>query len=231
VGRPIGYLSHFHALALEEAPGASLQEILLQEADTVAAMRRVAQALAAFHQADVAMTRHHALKDRLDELKKATNLLQWVCPHLRAEVLGVAGAVTAGLEEVPPRPTHRDLKVDHLFLDGDRVVFIDLGSFAAADPVLDPALLLAHLAAIPSRATVACQFSVPQDRVRTAARTFAEEYFTHAPRAWRSRLPAQYAGALLEVAASFFRHQEPRWPDKVAALLEEARDSLAGRVW
>jgi len=65
----------------------------------------------------------------------------------------------------------------------------------------------------------------------TAARVFAEEYFAHVPRAWRSRLPLHYAGAALEAAASFLRNLEPGWSEKMAALVEEARDSLAGRIW
>jgi hypothetical protein len=60
---------------------------------------------------------------------------------------------------------------------------------------------------------------------------FAEEYFAHVPRTWHDRLPFHYAGALLEVAHGFFRRQAPDWPGRIAGLVEEARDSLAGKVW
>ena len=225
VGRPIAYLNDLHALILEEAPGTSLQEILLQGGDTVAVMRKVARALAVFNQDEVATTRRHSPEDEIADLKRAGALLQWACPHLKAEVEAIVSAVVTGLEEVPPGPTHRDLKPDHILLDGDRVVFLDLDSFAGADPVLDPAHLLARLAALPSR------FPIPRRRMWTAARAFAEEYFAHVPRAWRSRLPLHYAGATLEAAASFLRNQEPNWSEKMATLVREARDSLAGRVW
>jgi Ser/Thr protein kinase RdoA (MazF antagonist) len=124
----------------------------------------------------------------------------------------------AGLEEVPISSVHRDLKTDHIFLNGDRTVFIDLDSFTRADPVLDPALLLAR-------------FPLPRQRTQKAAQAFVEEYFAYVPRAWRDRLPLHYAGALLRVAHGFFRGQEPHWSEKIAALVEEARDSLEGRVW
>ena len=71
----------------------------------------------------------------------------------------------------------------------------------------------------------------PHDWVRTAAQAFTEEYFAHVPKTWRCRLPLHYAGAALKVAVGFFRRQEPRWPETIAALVKEARDSLAGRVW
>jgi hypothetical protein len=226
VVRPLAYLSGLRTLLQEEAPGMPLEEIILRESDTTGAVRRVAQALAAFNQGDApATTRQYLLADQVADLERARRLLGWACPNLRLEVESIIEDVLAGLEEVPLRPTHRDLKPDHIFVDGDRTIFIDLDSFAKADPVLDPAHLLARLAAMPAL------FPVPRERTRAAAREFAEEYFAHVPSTWQERLPFHYAGTLLEVAHGFFRRQAPDWPDKIATLLEEARASLAGRVW
>ena len=63
------------------------------------------------------------------------------------------------------------------------------------------------------------------------AQAFAEECFSHVPRTWRRRLPIHYAVAVLKVSVGFFGRQVPGWPDKIAALVEQAGDSLAGRVW
>jgi hypothetical protein len=226
VVRPVAYLSDLRALILEEAPGTPLDEILLRDRDTTGALRRAAQALAAFNQSDApATTRPHLLADQVAVLERAGRVLGRACPHLRLEVESIIKGVSAGLEEVPLRPTHRDLKPDHIFLDGERTMFIDLDSFAKADPVLDPAYLLARLAAMPAL------FPIPRQRARTAAREFAKEYFAHVPRTWHDRLPFHYAGTLLKAAHGLFRRQAPDWPDKIATLLEEAKASLAGRVW
>src|SRR5215204_5602313 len=227
VVRPLAYLSDLRALILEEAPGTPLDEILLGDGDTTGAVRRVARALAAFNQGYApATTRRYLLADHAAYLERAGRLLGWACPHLRLEVESIIEGVLAGLEEVPLGPTHRDLKPDHIFVDGERTIFIDLDSFAKADPVLDPAYLLARLAVMPAL------FPVPRERTRAAAREFAEEYFAHVPGGWQERLPFHYAGRLLEVAQGFFRRQAPDWPDRIATLLEEARASLAGRrVW
>jgi hypothetical protein len=226
VARPLAYLSGLRTLLQEEAPGTSLEEILLGDGDTTGAVRRVAQALAAFNQDDVpAATRQYLLADQVADLERARRLLGWACPHLRLEVESIIEGVFAGLEEVPLGPTHRDLKPDHIFVDGDCTIFIDFDSLAKADPVLDPAHLLARLAAMPAL------FAIPRERTRAAAREFAEEYFAHVPSTWQERLPFHYAGRLLEVAHGFFRRQAPDWPDRIATLLEEARASLAGRVW
>ena len=225
VARPLAYLSEHRVLILEEAPGTPLDQILLGKSDTTAAVRRVAQALAAFNQGDApAMTRRHLLADQVAVMERARRLLGWACPHLREEVDSIIEGVSAGLEEVPLRPTHRDLKPDHIFVDGERTIFIDLDSLARADPVLDPAHLLVRLAK-------PAQFPIPPGRARAVAREFAEEYFSHVPEAWQERLPFHYAGALLKAAHGFFRRQAPDWPDRIETLLEEAKASLAGRVW
>src|SRR3712207_778079 len=57
VVRPVAYLSDLRALILEEAPATPLDEILLRERDTTGAVRRVAQALAAFNQGDAPATK------------------------------------------------------------------------------------------------------------------------------------------------------------------------------
>jgi hypothetical protein len=225
VVRPVAYLSDLRAFILEGAPGTPLEEILLGESDTTGAVRRVAQALAAFNQGDApATTRPHLLADEAAVLEKARRVLVRACPHLRVEVESIIEGILAGLEEVPLRPTHRDLSPDHIFVDGERTIFIDLDSLAKADPVLDPAHLLVRLAK-------PAQFPIPRQRARTAAREFAEEYFAHVPSTWQERLPFHYAGALLKAAQGFFRRQVPDWPDRIATLLEEARASLAGGVW
>jgi len=218
-------LSRLHAFFVEEAPGISLQQILLQGDDPVAAVGKVARALAAFHQGDVPTGRSHSYEHEISDLKQVRALLESICPQLSADVRGIISAVAMGLAEVPPAPTHRDLKAEHIFLDGDRVSFIALDSFAGADPVLDSAEVLAHLAAMPSLSLL------PRSRARMAAQTFAKEYFAQVPKSWRSRLPFHYAGANLHLAASIFRSQVPGWRDKVTALVGEARASLTGKVW
>lgn len=225
VAKPIIYLSDLHALFQEGVPGTPLQQVLFQGRDTALVMRRVARALAALHLDQVATMRHYGLQDEVAALKRAGQLLQWTCPHLGTAVEVIIGAVVAGLEDVPPCPTHGDLKADHILLDGDRLALLDLDCFAQADPILDSATFLAQLAGMTLR------FPVPHEQVRTDARTFAEEYFALVPRGWRSRLPLYYAGAVLKVAVGFFRRQEPCWPEKIAALVEEARGSLAGEIW
>jgi hypothetical protein len=222
VVRPITYMSQLRTLVLEEAAGTALQELLLEGRDSTAALRAVARAVAAFNQNDLEIPGLHSLADQVDDVKRASSLVQWACPQARADVKAITTAVLAGLDEVPPAPIHRDLKTDHIFLSGEHVIFIDLDSVVLGDPVRDPAHLFAHIAA-----RVGLD-SMPLEQARTAAAAFAEEYFTQVPESWRERFALHCAGALIEVAGGIFKRQEPNWPEKVTVAVEEAKLALSG---
>jgi streptomycin 6-kinase len=219
---PIAYLRELRTLVLEEGEGTSLQQLLLTAGDRAAAVRLVAKAVAAFNQDRLAITRHHSLIDQFDDLKQASSLVQWACPEMRAEARAITAAVIGGLKEVPPAPIHRDLKPDHIFLNGDRVIFIDLDSVALGDPVRDPAHLFAYIAA-----GVGLD-SMPPEQARAAAAALVEEYFAHVPKPWRKSFPTHCAGALIEVAGGIFRRQEPQWREKLTECVEEAQRVLEG---
>jgi hypothetical protein len=225
-GKTIAYLGGLRVLVQEEAHGTPLGEMLFRGDEAVPAVRKVARALAALHLGRVvAPLRRYPLQKEVALLQRRGGLLRVACPQRGPEIEEIVGAVVAGLEEVPPAPTHCDLKLDHVLLDGDDLTLLDFDVFAGADPILDVASISARIVSMPLSSPL------PHERARTLARTFAEEYFAHAPKAWRARLPFHYAGALLRVASGIFSVRPPGWPDKVEALLEEAKDSLEGRVW
>jgi hypothetical protein len=222
VVRPLAYLTELRTLALEEARGTALQQILLQGDDSGAALRAVARAVAAFNQEDLPLTERHSVADQIADVRRAASLVRWACPDLRARVEALTAAVVAGLTDVPPAPIHRDLKTDHIFLSGDQVIFIDLDSVVLGDPVRDPAHLVAHITA-----RVGLD-ALPADEARRAAEVFVDEYFAHVPPAWRRRFQLHRAGALIEVAGGIFKRQEPEWRAKVAAAVALAYRAAAG---
>lgn len=224
VVRPLAYLSEWRTLALEEVAGTTLQQLLLNDSDPLPAARSVARAVAAFNQDGLgtAASRlaHHPLAAQLQDVERAASLLQWACPNLHDAVQEITAALTAGLEETLASPIHRDLKPDHIFVSDDRVIFIDVDSVALGDAARDPAHLFAHMV------SGAGLDGMPSARRHAAAYAFVEEYFTRVPNRWRHRHALHCAGALLEVAGGIFKHQEPRWRDKVTAAVQEARSCL-----
>lgn len=228
MGRPIAYLSDLRTLIQEEVSGTSFRAILRREDEVIPAARKVARALAALHLNEhmVMPRRRPSWKEKeVATLERVGELLQRARPHLRSEIREIVRTVISGLEEVPPAPTHGDLKLEHIVFDGHRLVLLDLDKFAGADPILDVAHVLAPLVNATQRSLVR------HGRREAAARAFVEEYFAHAPEAWRTRLPFHYASAILKIAGGTFRKQGPGWPDKVEALLKEVEDTLASRVW
>ena len=222
VVRPVAYRKDLRTLVLEEAPGTALLQLLREGHDPAGPLRITARAVAAFNQDDVgnAAVARSSLAVQLEELRRGATIVEWARPELATQVRAITAAVAAGLEEVPPAPIHGDLKPDHVFLAGDRVIFIDLDSVVLGDPVRDPAHMFAYVAGRVGLDAMAAE------QARAAAGLFAAEYFDHVPGAWRRRFGLHCAGALVEVASAIFRRQEAQWPEKVAAAVATARDCL-----
>jgi Ser/Thr protein kinase RdoA (MazF antagonist) len=218
---PLVYIEALRTLAIAQAPGRPLVDLLLAGHDPAGTVRPVARAVAAFNQDDRGIvTRSHTRADQLDEVRRAAALVTWACPETRDPVADVMAALERDLPDVPPAPLHRDLKADHVFLDGERVIFIDLDSASLGDPVRDPAHLWSYL-----MGGVGLD-AAPAARIQAAADAFVAEYFAHVPAGWRARFPLHCAGALVEVASGIFRRQEPAWRDKVLTAVQRARQAL-----
>ena len=69
---------------------------------------------------------------------------------------------------------------------------------------------------------------MPLEQTRKATAAFVEEYFARVPKSWRKNFSIHCAGALIEVAGGIFKRQEPQWPEKVTASIEEAQHALSG---
>lgn len=219
VTKPLAHVDSLSALIVEEAPGDCFEKAVLNGIGLEDAARRTARGLAALHQWTIAPPA--ATDAVIARAQVAAEYVGWACPMLADEAQAIVCAAEAALARTPLAPTHLDLKPDHVFLDGERVVFIDLNTFGAADPVLDIATLLARLAAMPAR------FGAAPANVETAARALAEEYFARVPKDWRLRLDINHAVAAMQVASEFFRHQHPDWRELVPAWIAQARRSAA----
>jgi hypothetical protein len=213
--KPLFYSAERRYLVLEEAPGRSLQEELLSGTDAIAATRRVAHAMAAFNTSDVPLVTRRSAANQIDFLTRTADLLRWACPDCIPSIDAIVREVISTLRDVPGIPIQWDPKPDHVFLDDERITFIDLDDVCLGDPARDPA----HMAA-----QIVCRIDLsemPVALARTAADALIEEYFAHVPAEWREQFDLQYTIALLETACGFFKRQEARWAERATAAIQE----------
>ncbi len=212
---PIGFVEPYATVLLEGAVGLTLEDMLTSNYSP-SVMRNVAETLAKLNTSSVRLDRHHTSQQQSQCLIRAVRRLCAACPKLTSTVKGIACKIS-NYPEVVLAPTHRDIKPEHLFFDKRGVTFIDCDSMAMADPVIDPAMLLARMTALSAQGVLAS--SVRED----AAKEFVTEYFQHVPAEWMLRMNHHFAGALLEIAVGFFGRQEAGWRSVIHRLVDEAR--------
>jgi tRNA A-37 threonylcarbamoyl transferase component Bud32 len=218
IAKPIAYRDDLRTLVTEAVPGKSLSKIIRRGKSAQDAVRSAARAVADFHQLDVTAP-HRSVADEISRLQEARAFLASARPDLVQEVSRMVDAVAGGLESAPSALIHGDLKPDHMLIDGDHVALIDFDLIGRADPIIDIAHLLGFL-------------GKPQVRNRSrgegtdVAQLFLDEYFTHVPDSWRSRLPLHHASTSIHKAVGLCRRHGGDEHGRVEDVLREGQAFL-----
>lgn len=220
--RALAWLPEQQMLAIDAARGVCFEHTLAGP-DALMRVRQIAEALVLLHHTpvDALALRQHTRADEIANIRRARDHIAWCCPHLNERVNALTDAIVAQLPEFPSRLTHRDLKIDHLFLDGGTVNLIDMDSCALSDPMLDVALFAARLFALPILGLL------DMAATQTMVETFLGAYLARVPDAWAAHLPVLLSAGLLDVAQGFFVRQEPNWAVAVESMLVMAEDAFA----
>lgn len=198
------------------AAGTPLLDLLMENHAGPREAMRLGEVLAAWHLDGPPTSRQLTFDDLKLAMERVAQILTAVVPSLRGAVNALLDDIREQWIDGPTVPAHLDLKPDHVFFEGDDVVFIDLASAADADPALDLARLLARL----SCAQVL--YGIPERYARGFAVEVHDTYRARVPAAWLRNLPVCYAWSLLQCAASVFEHQQPGWPDRVIDIVYTA---------
>ena len=225
VPRPLGWDSALNAVAVARADGRSLSDVVLAGDEGAAreAGRRTARSLLMLHTAPVRVRRMARPEAVLAATEERVRLLRLACAEQGEVIDELMAAMAARLPDATAAPLHMDLKPEHVFLDDDRVCFIDMDDLAMGDPMLDVGMLLERLRALP----VALGAS-PAVAAATMEGFLGTYLGGVAPQA-AARLPAARIWAALRVAQFWLQHMVPDWRRLVARTLEQARDSLCQR--
>ncbi len=218
VATPVAHLDALDAIIMDEAPGISLEHAL-RSGNATAAAATVARALAALHQGAPQELPFRGAQHWERSAARAAAILAWALPPLATDAEHIARTVAA-VDDEPAVACHGDLKPEHLFVSGARVILVDLDSRCRSTPAADVADLLVRIIASP-------RFDGVHPRIALgAASAFVNEYRRVTPPSFVATLHLHVARAALDLAASAFRRQLPDWAEHSAWLVHEADAAL-----
>ena len=222
IDAPLGCIEPLATVLLPAAVGRPLDALLTDATgdEAVAAVARSARALADVHAWSAGGLPVYDMAAYVKSLRRSVSILEWATPGLAPQLREIVDRVSR-LPAVEYAPTHRDMKPEHMMIDGDDVSLIDLDSSAAADPMLDVALMLARFE------TLALN-EAQRPRIASLAAAFERAYLLAAPGCRRDRLPVLMAASLVEAAAGLFHRQVAGWQQQVPALIRIADAAIAG---
>jgi len=219
--RPLGYCEGPRALVVDRAPGRPMPEMLTDPSAARRVAKRAARALEAFHASAMPCDSVWGPAEMLDRVRQAGALITVACPELSEPVNRIAAALADYPTGFEPRPSQLDPKPDHFFFEDERVTFIDLDTFAGADPAFDAAFMYARTTALTETA------GVPAELARATADAFLEEYFSLAPPGPAERFAINHAYALLQLALYAVRHQAAGWRELAIARISAGLEACA----
>jgi hypothetical protein len=216
VHHALAYVERLRTLVLADTPGVALDRISLDRGLALT-LARVAAALARFGQLAVRLDRQRPQPNRLASLDRSCSALAADLPERALELTAARTRATSIRETAPAGPTHGDVKLEHVFVNGPEVFLIDVDSCHLGDPLWDLALLQA-------RWWAARDASAEERALRDWGwRALQVDYLTHVPAAAARRLPPLQAMALLDVAAGIAKRREPDWMSRALRIVDAAR--------
>jgi hypothetical protein len=217
VQTPVTYDVPLRTLVVSAAPGQPMDAIELRDAAAVdEALVRVASALAAFSRRQPQLPDEPVARSRVAACARSIRAITDGLPSDTDAVRTLASWLEAHLRDCRVGLVHGDLKLEHVFLDGQVVWLIDVDSAHMGDPLWDLALLQARWwsarDANPGGRAIADH---GWDALEAA-------YLPRVPETWPKRLPPLQVAALLDVAAGTVKRREPDWRARSDRLIRQA---------
>jgi len=209
--KPVAYLSDIGMVLQGVVPGRQLSTFSTPE-ELSAAVRYVAENLAALHGLAVAAGEKRALHDHIKKYcHPGPRVLKAARPELAPLVENILTALAQNedLNRAPICPIHGDLNLAQIFITADRAFFIDLDGFCFSHAALDVGNFLITLKA---------HFGARSEEL---TRIFLDGYLSHQPPQILAGLRVYQALACLRRAVICYRLQvDADWPRQARQLLE-----------
>jgi hypothetical protein len=223
LARTAGYSDRHHILAFEWQPGRLLRDILVagevRQTDKAAAMQLTGAALAELHAHPAGGLGQRTHEAELRRLRAQAATLEQLCPKLSHAARRLVRRIVARLLETPAAALalHSDFYDQQVLITDDAAMILDLDQTEIGDPAADLGLFIAHL----ERAELQNRLSA--ETLEMLADTLVRSYRQARPGPPTPATIRLYTAiGLFYLAAEPFRHLEPDWPERIAALLSRA---------
>jgi len=140
----IGTAPRYSAIAYAAAAGDALDAVLARSSDQ-GVIRQAIDALRRFWKLDVIPDRVQTEKDLLERAAESAAFACLTVPEAMGPVMRALGRLKRTMSPLALCPIHADMKLEHLFIDGDRTTLIDTESVSLGPPDYDLAQLYGRL--------------------------------------------------------------------------------------
>lgn len=144
VAPAIGTAPDYGAIAYRAAVGRSLDAALASQGDARVAKRAI-KALRQFSSLKLIPTRHLSADVLCDRGAESVALTKVTAPSAASDLERVLARLERRAPPLAMRPIHADMKLEHLFIDGDRTTLIDTENVSLGPPDYDLAQLYGRL--------------------------------------------------------------------------------------
>lgn len=144
VAKVLGWDHEVSAIAYEAATGIPLDTALAQ-APNLSVLDRAMTALRSFWQAPIRPERQMGPDQLLLRARESADFIAVTAPACAGAAADIAAGLEGSMPESAVAPIHGDMKLEHLFLDADRVTLIDTESVSMGLPDYDLAQLHGRL--------------------------------------------------------------------------------------
>lgn len=219
IARPVAYSAAVRSVWQEELAGKPLTEI--RDRDYRAPMDAVGHCLAKLHASDLPMHKAVTREARLADAAKKSRKLAQMLPALDAELSGLIAREYAELQQLPPAPQaviHGDVHFGQFLMtaEGELALF-DFDEWSSGDPAQDLADLIVDPHVSQFARDQAKTNQILSSRIAAVMlasyRKHAAWAVSDATIAWHARIQ------LINKAYRAAIQQEPRWQEKVPALI------------
>ena len=198
----------------EWLPGRPLGEAIAGEPEAAGV---AGAALAALHRRPADGLHAVGAFDEAHRLSATARLVGRLLPERRVSVARLARQIAMRLPvDGAPVLRHGDFSPDQVVVDAGRAGLLDLDEAVLGDPVADLGSFCAALAR-----DAVCG-PLDDDRAAAATDAFLAAYAHDAGAVDEGALRTWTAAAILRLAPEPFRHGDPRWPDRIDALVARA---------